>query len=194
MGDGPTDAGLLAAVAGGDLDALRQLYQRHAPWLQVRLARRGADPETVADTLQDTFVAVWHGAARFRGEGEVGAWIWGIAVRRLATHRRARSKVGGVDLEDAGARSNRRGRPIGGHGPGVPAAEDQVLAGIEYGALGAALADLSPPMRAVVQTVVFDGHTTRAAAEMLRIPEGTVKTRLARAKARLRSSLAKGRP
>jgi RNA polymerase sigma-70 factor (ECF subfamily) len=48
-------------------------------------------------------------------------------------------------------------------------------------------------MRAVVQTVVLDGHTTRDAARLLQIPEGTVKTRLLRAKARLRSSLAKGR-
>jgi DNA-directed RNA polymerase specialized sigma24 family protein len=67
------DRGLLAAVADGDAGALRVLYERHSPWLSIRLRRRCNDPELVADVLQDTFVAVWKGAGRFRGDGEVGA-------------------------------------------------------------------------------------------------------------------------
>ena len=55
----PDDQALVEALAGGDLGALRQLYDRHAPWLSVRLTRRCNDREVVADVLQDTFVAVW---------------------------------------------------------------------------------------------------------------------------------------
>jgi RNA polymerase sigma-70 factor (ECF subfamily) len=48
---------------------------------------------------------------------------------------------------------------------------------------------LSPEMRAVMQAVVLDGLTTREAARVLRVPENTVKTRLHRAKAHLRTEL-----
>src|SRR5215210_7058321 len=78
-----SDAALLAAVARGDRNAFADLYARHAPWLQVRLRRRCGDPDVVADALQDTFVAVWRGAGRWDGRGEVPAWLWGIAVRRF---------------------------------------------------------------------------------------------------------------
>ena len=47
-----------------------------------------ADPDAVDDVLQDTFVAVWKGAERWRGDGEVAAWLWGIAARRLVSRLR----------------------------------------------------------------------------------------------------------
>jgi RNA polymerase sigma-70 factor (ECF subfamily) len=74
--------------------------------------------------------------------------------------------------------------------PASPAAEEQVLLSVEYGDLGAAMKRLSPEMRAVMQAVVLDGLTTREAAKVLRVPENTVKTRLHRAKAHLRTKLA----
>ena len=77
------DETLLRAVAEGDRAALRVLYERHAPWLTLRLARRCPDPDLVDDAVQDTFVAVWRTAKRYDGHGAVGAWIWGIGVRRL---------------------------------------------------------------------------------------------------------------
>ena len=177
------DAALLAAVADRDLAAMRLLYDRHASWLSIRLARRCNDPELVADALQDTFVAAWQQAGRFRGDGEVAAWLWGIAVRRLVSHLRHRRDVTFVlDLPETAA------------WPREPAAEEQVLLAVEYGALGPALARLSPEMRAVIQAVVLDGLTTKETARLLHVPENTVKTRLHRAKAHLRGSLAEAKP
>ena len=86
------DVEVLAAVADGDRAALRVLYDRHAPWLALRLARRCADPGLVDETLQDTFLAVWRGAGRYSGHGDVGAWIWGIAIRRLIDGLRRRPR------------------------------------------------------------------------------------------------------
>jgi len=173
------DGQLLAALSGGDLSAMATLYERHAPWLSVRLIRRCHDREVVADVLQDTFVAVWRGAGRFRGEGDVAAWLWGIAIRRLVSRLRSRRAV--VILRDVPDDPSRS----------TVAAEDQVLTGIEYGDLGQALSRLSPEMRAVMQATVLDGLTTREAARLLGIPQNTVKTRVHRAKAQLRTSLAK---
>jgi RNA polymerase sigma-70 factor (ECF subfamily) len=69
------DVEILAAVADGDRGALRVLYDRHAPWLALRLARRCADPGVVDETIQDAFVAVWRSAGTYKGQGDVGAWI-----------------------------------------------------------------------------------------------------------------------
>jgi RNA polymerase sigma-70 factor (ECF subfamily) len=175
------DATLLAAVPAGDLGALRVLYDRHAPWLSARLSRRCSDPDVVADALQDCFQAVWTQARGWRGEGDVAAWLWGIAVRRLVSRLRGRRQVLVVPLDAA----EHQHRP-----PTDVSAEERVLLGVEYGDLGAALGRLSPEMRAVVQATVLDGLTSREASRLLGIPENTVKTRLHRAKARLREDLA----
>lgn len=175
------DPELLAAVAGGDLGALRLLYDRHAPWLAARLSRRCNQPEAVADVLQDTFLAVWKEAGRWRSDGEVAAWLWGIAVRRLVSRLRGHREALALPSDDVAVARTPE-----------PSAEDRVLLGVEYGDLGSALLRLSPEMRAVVQATVLDGLTTREAGRLLGIPENTVKTRLRRAKAHLRLDLSGG--
>jgi len=183
MADGVVrdDQTLLEDLADGDLAALRQLYDRHAPWLSVRLTRRCNDGEVVADVLQDTFVAAWQGAGRYQGRGEVGAWLWGIAIRQLVSRLRRRHNV--PLLRDPGASTAMS-----------PSLEDELLSGVEYGDLGRAMAHLPSELRAVIQATVLDGLTTREAGHLLGIPQNTVKTRVHRAKASLRASLLEGRP
>jgi len=77
MDSGPGDEMLLAAVAERDMGAFRALYERHAGWLAIRLARRCNDRDLVADAVQDTFVAVWQKPRGFRGDGDIAAWLWG---------------------------------------------------------------------------------------------------------------------
>jgi len=72
----------------------------------------------------------------------------------------------------------------------VVSAEDQVLAGIEHGRLGAALAGLSPELRSAIEATVLDGLTCAEAAVLLGIAEGTVKSRCHRARQALRAALA----
>ena len=128
MDSRPSDETLLAAVAERDMGAFRTLYERHAGWLAIRLARRCNDRDLVADAIGDTFVAVWQKPRGFRGDGDIGQ----------------------------------------------------------------ALARLSPEMRAVIQAVVLDGLSAKEAAQLLDVPVSTVKTRLHRAKGRLRAVLAEG--
>lgn len=170
----PADGDLLAAIAAGDRPALRVLYERHAPWLLARLQRRCADPDRVDDALQDTFVAVWRGAGRWNGSGEVGAWLWGIAIRRLIDSLRRHPARAPLPAEPASE----------------PSAEELVLTGVEHGDLAGALTRLSPELRAVVQATILDDLTTKEAARLLGIPAGTVKTRMMRARAQLREELA----
>ena len=171
----PADENLVAAVAAGDRQAFRLLYDRHAPWLTLRLSRRCADPDAVDSAVQDTFVALWRDASRYEGRGEVAAWIWGIGIRRLidGLRRRPRREFALSERREAEA-----------------SVEERVLLGIEHGDLAGALNRLSPELRAVVQATVLDGLTTREAARLLGIPAGTVKTRMMRARAQLREEFA----
>ncbi len=169
-----TDAELVAAVAGGDPQALRAVYLRHVGWLAARLQRRCSDRAVVDEVVQDTFVAVWRGAKRYDGRGEVAAWIWGIGIRRLVDRFR-RKRLPDWRLE--------RSVP-------EPSAEEQVLIGIEHGGLGQAIDRLSPELRAVIRATVLDGLTAAEAGVLLGIPVGTVKTRLMRARHQLREALA----
>ena len=68
--------------------------------------------------------------------------------------------------------------------------EVEVLLGVEYGDLGGAVNRLSPELLAVVQATLLDDLTTKEAGRLLGIPQGTVKTRMMRARAQLREELA----
>jgi len=176
------DAELILLVAEGDAQALHELYRRHAPWVSIRLARRCSDPDLVDDALQDTFVAAWKGAARWRADGEVQAWLWGIAIKRLISRMRARGhrhlRLAEADLVAAlGA---------------TPSVEEQVLVAVEFGDLAGPLSRLSPDMLAVVQARLLDGLSTREASRVLGVAENTVKSRLSRAMERLRQDLSAG--
>lgn len=177
----PTDAELLSAVAAGDRASFELLYRRHAPWLVVRLGYRCADGELVDDVVQDAFLQVWRGNARFasRDGAEVAGWLWRICARRLVDALRRR-----------GARERLWQRLTSRRVELEASAEDLVLAGVEHGDLAGALVRLSPELRAVVQATVLDGLTAREAAVLLGIPVGTVKTRAMRARAQLRQELA----
>jgi RNA polymerase sigma-70 factor (ECF subfamily) len=171
-----TDLELVVALAEGDVAALRELHRRHAPWLSARLARRCSDRDLVDEAIQDTFVAVWRSAGRFDPRGEVAAWIWAIGVRRLISGLRRPAN------RWVTARPRSAGRD-------EPSAEELALLGVRYGDLGRAMDRLSPELQVVVQAMVLDGLTARETAGLLGIPVGTVKTRLMRAKMRLREQL-----
>jgi RNA polymerase sigma-70 factor (ECF subfamily) len=142
--DARDDASLLRAVARGDEDALAALYDRHAGWLTVRLTRRCASSDVVDQAIQDTFLAVWRDAGGYRGKGDVGAFIWGIGIRRLIDAIR-RDHTGSRRLQWQSAQPQV-----------VVSAEDQVLLGLEHGRLGQALARLSPELRAALAATVLE--------------------------------------
>src|ERR1700710_703921 len=173
-----SDAELLALVARGEEPALRELVERHSAWLLLRLKRRTPDQDLALDALHDTFLAVWRKPEAFRGDGDVGAWLWGIAIRQLVTRLRKRAQPTPV-----------RGEVISALSPTVRSAEDELLVAVEHGPVGEALRTLSPELRLVLQATVIDGLSTKEAAQLLGIPQGTVKSRARIAKSRLREQL-----
>ncbi len=175
---GDDDESLLRRVGSGDRAAFEVLYQRNAPWLAVRLRRRCRDDELAADLLQETFLSVWRMSAGFSGRGSAAGWIWTVASSRLVdAHRRraVRPRVTGDVQPDVGT---------------VASAEERALVNEYDDRLAAALAQLSPELRAVLQATVLDGLSTRETSVLLGVPEGTIKTRAMRARRILREQLA----
>lgn len=170
---------LVRLVAVGDRAAFDELYRRTAPWLAVRLRRRCADDDMVAEVMQETYLAIWRAAAAFAGAsvgGSAVGWVWTIAARRLvdAYRRRARDAYLPSALEPVAA---------------MPAAEDEALQATFGDEMGQALRQLAPELRQVLQAMVLDGLTVRETALLLGLPEGTVKTRARRARIALREAL-----
>lgn len=177
--DAADEQELLRRTAAGDRRAFDELYRRTSPWLLVRLRRRCADDDVVADVMQETYLAVWRAAGSFAGSAASGSavgWLWTIAARRLidAFRRRARqNQVPTVPLTETVA----------------PAAEDEVMAGRVGQELEQALLVLPPQAREVLRAMVLDGLTVRETSLLLGVPENTVKSRARRARIALREAL-----
>jgi RNA polymerase sigma-70 factor (ECF subfamily) len=174
---GTADDQLVRAVATGDRHALELLYRRHAPWLAGRLAARTSSRELAEEALQDTFLAAWRGARAYHGTGEVPAWLWGIARRRLASLAR-RQPHDSLALEAAGERVDP------GAGP-----EEAALGRDASARVRAAVARLPDDQRAAITAVVYQGQSIEQAALAAAVPQGTIKSRLHRARLQIREEL-----
>ena len=94
---------LVRRIARGDRAAFDELYRRTSPWLAVRLRRRCADDELVAEVMQETYLAIWRAASSFSGAsvgGSAVGWVWTIAARRLVDALRRRAREGRLPLAD----------------------------------------------------------------------------------------------
>jgi RNA polymerase sigma-70 factor, ECF subfamily len=164
---------LLRRVAREDRAAFEEFYRRTSPWLVLRLRRRCADEQLVAEVLQETYLSVWRGAGAFVGT-TAGGWLWTIAARRLV---------------DAFRREGRNAQvpPIAEEV--APPAEETALANALSGDVGEALSSLAPELRQVLRAMVLDGLSVRETSVLLGIPEGTVKTRARRARLAMREAM-----
>ncbi len=168
------DDDLIAAVTTGDDLSLRELFNRHSPWVAGRL-RRTMPVDAVEDVLQETFIAVWRGARSYEGQGEVGAWIWGIARRQAAMW------------------SRKHGRPEA--IPEERVTEDPALSAGRRVDLERALSLIGPEgheQRELIRLVFVEDRSLSDVAGLLGLPEGTVKSRLYKARQVLQAILRKG--
>jgi RNA polymerase sigma-70 factor, ECF subfamily len=171
------DDELIGAVAAGDDSALRLLFFRHGPWLAGRL-RSVLPAVDVEDVLQETFIAVWRGAGGYRPTGVAGAWLWGIARRQAALFLR-RSGPAALVL------------------PAVIAADgwnagDPAEAALSREVIAQAVGALGPegsPEREVWRLMYVEDRPVAEVAELMDVPQGTVKSRAYRVRRLLRAAL-----
>jgi RNA polymerase sigma-70 factor, ECF subfamily len=176
------DEELIAAMAGGDDAALRELFTRHAPWLAARL-RAVLPAADVEDVLQETFLAAWRGARGYRLEGTAGGWLWGIARRQAALWLRRRGSAE-LPLPPVVAADGQR--------PGDPA--EAALSAAEIAGAVAALGPEGSPQREVWRLMYVEDRTVAEVAELMGVPEGTVKSRAHRVRQVMRAALRRHEP
>ena len=178
------DDDLLARLAAGDDTALRELFGRHAPWLAVRL-RAVLPAADVEDVLQETFLAAWRGAGGYRPQGACGGWLWGIARRQAALLLRRRG------LAERAATSLPDDLTVGadGHDPAEVA-----LARADLEVAVAALGPEGSPEREVWRLMYEQDRPVAEVAELMGVPEGTVKSRAYRARELMRAALRRHEP
>ncbi|HEY1560611.1 MAG TPA: sigma-70 family RNA polymerase sigma factor [Caulobacteraceae bacterium] len=171
------DARLLGRIAEGDARAFEALYRAYHPRLSRFIGAMLRRPHLVEEVLNDAMLVVWRKPLGYNGKSKVSTWILAIAYRRAL---KALSKVDDP-VEDPGA--DARSSPEAGP-------EQQLARGEVRVALRAAMAELSPQHRAVVDLTYFHEAGYREIAEIMDCPVDTVKTRMFHARRRLKSKLA----
>jgi RNA polymerase sigma-70 factor, ECF subfamily len=178
-----SDAELLTRIAGGDQQALAELYQRHGRVVLAQITLVAGDRTVSEEILQDTMLAVWRGAASFRGESSVRSWLIAIA-RRQTRDRQRRRRIHMVAAE-----------ALAGQPSPAPGPEHVALDRAEVAEVAVAIRTLAPRHREVLGLVFGAGLSLGEAAGVLGIPTGTVKSRLSAARTALSRRLEeKGRP
>jgi RNA polymerase sigma-70 factor, ECF subfamily len=171
------DASLIARTTAGDLAAARLLYDRHAARVYRLAYRMCGDPDLAGDLTQDVFVRVFGQLGRFRGESLFTTWLHRVAVTTCLNTLRKVKRFRGreVDLDGAAEQSTR-----------APD-RDPVL----HAALTTAIEALPEGLRVALVMHAIEGYTHVEIAAALGIAEGTSKSRVFDARAKLREMLAK---
>jgi RNA polymerase sigma-70 factor, ECF subfamily len=170
----PSDAELLRRHVAGDTEAFGELFRRHRDRLWAVALRTVCDPEEAADALQDAMVSAFRRAGDFRGESAVTTWLHRIVVNASLDRLRRRAARPAVSTGDEQVLEAL------GTQDGDPARSTDTRLDVD-----AALRMLPPPQRAALVVVDMLGFGVADAAVILGTSPGTVKSRCARARARL---------
>ena len=175
-------ANLIEAIAARqDRAAFASLFRHYAPRVKAFIMRGGTDAETAQEVAQEALIMVWRKAASFdRGRASAATWIYTIARnKRIDLARRAGRPA--IETEDW----------LTVFAPEEADADKSVLAGQTYTRVKELLGGLSADQLVVIQKAFFEDKTHTAIAEELKLPLGTVKSRIRLALGRLREALEK---
>jgi RNA polymerase sigma-70 factor (ECF subfamily) len=187
-GDNPTDerseadARIVRRMAGGEREALAELYDRFSRPLYstaVHILNDGAEAQ---DVVHDVFLTLWEKASQFASE-RGSAFSWAVTLTRNRSIDRLRSRRRRSELL---AQSNPA--DLGYAEPGAEA-DDSAGRQDQARVVRAAVESLPPEQRRALELAFFGGLTQQEIAERLSEPLGTVKARIRRGLGKLRSTL-----
>ena len=172
------DSTLIKQIKSGDQAALRSLYRRYADRLFAHALRVVGDPATAEDVVQESLVAIWQGAKRYRAEGRVIAWMLSIVHHKAIDALRKQPDQELPLLEDRLPDSS-------------PQPAENTQRQERSTALREGLNQLSVEHRTVLELVFYQGMSLKETAQVCGCPVGTVKSRLSYAKEALRGVLSR---
>ena len=178
------DQELVARLRAGDEEAFRALFDGYASTAKALALRIVRQTHLAEEIVQEVFLAVWRNPYGYDGaRGSVRSWLMGMvhhravdAVRREEAHRRRADSLAAENRDETT----------------VDHADDVVEAigrPEERRVVRAALDELSPEQREVLELMYFDGLTQTQVADKTGLPLGTVKSRTLLGMRRMRTSL-----
>jgi RNA polymerase sigma factor (sigma-70 family) len=178
--DAPLEDAAVLQASGREPERFAEIFHRYFAEIHGYVARRlGAD--LADDIAAETFLAAFRKREKFDpARGSVRPWLYGMATNPVGSHQRAQTRYFA-----ALARTPSLGA-VEDHGELVA---DQLLASSHRPALAAARAELQATDREVLLLIALADFSYREVAEALGIPEGTVASRLNRARTKLRAAL-----
>ncbi len=175
--NGRDDQSLIDACRAGDTEAFGELVRRYQDRLYPTLFRLTGSADDALDLLQDVFLRAYLKLGQFHGESSFYTWLYRLAINLALSERRRRRPVSpslAVEPSDVFEQSD----PAG---PLLRAEQERQV--------HQAIASLAPEHRAVVVLKDLDGLPYEEIAMILKIPVGTVRSRLHRARNELRLKL-----
>lgn len=173
-----SDEDLLSRIAAGDRLAMRVLFARHQLRIHRFVLRLVRDEAVAEDAVSDTFLDVWRDAGSFSGRSQVTTWLMSIARFKALSALRRRRETGLDDEWAAGIEDE----------ADTPEVISQKLD--KSAAIRLCMDRLGIQHREVVDLVYYQECSVEEVAEIVGIPEGTVKTRLFHARRKLAELLA----
>ncbi len=171
---------LIAAASRGDERAFAELYDQTSARVYGMVLRVIRDAAQAAEVTQDIYLEVWRQSTRFdSGKGAVLPWLLMIAHRRAVD--RVRAAQSSMVRDDKYAVLNEE-RPY-------DSVSEQVQTSLDAQRVRKVLQDLTPAQREAVSLAYFGGYTHSEVAQLLKIPLGTVKTRIRDGLIRMRDAL-----
>lgn len=180
------NARLLRRMAGGDRDALGELYDQLSRPLYSTARHILNDAAEAQDVVHDVFLTLWDNAASF-DSAKGSAFSWAVTLTRNRSIDRLRSRSNRSRLLFASVPDELGYASAGEHDSGDRHAE----LGERAVAVRTALADLPAEQQRALELAFFSGLTQQEIAERLKEPVGTIKARIRRGLIRLRDALAR---
>ena len=175
---------ILARARRGDLHAFEELVRLYEKRVYAVALRSSGSPEDAADITQEVFLRAWRSIESFRGDSGFSTWLFRITMNLcvdFARHKHAQPQTQPLVIGEEDSE-----RPI----PDTAPTPEEHLDNRELGReLAAALDEVSEEHRRIVLLRDVYGLSYTEIAEVLEISEGTVKSRLSRARIALRTVL-----
>jgi RNA polymerase sigma-70 factor, ECF subfamily len=168
-----SDEVLIGRIAGGDRLAMQVLFARHHVRVYRFVLRLVGDPSAAEDLISDVFLDVWRQAGRFEARSAVSTWLLAIARYKALSALRKRTDEE-LDEEAAASIADTADTP-----------EEAIQKKDKSGMLREFLQSLSAEHREIIDLVYYHEKSVEEVAEIVGIPENTVKTRMFYARKRL---------
>ena len=180
---------LICRAQRGDADAFEQLLLEHQKNVYNLCYRMAGNPDDAMDLSQETFLRAWRCLDQYQFASAFSTWLYRLCSNICIDflRRRRRQQTVPLTFEDADGEEQTYAVP-----DAQPLPEEQVELKLTRETLAAAMAQLLPEHRAVLQLRVVNEMSYEQIADVLDIQIGTVKSRLSRARNQLKKILERG--